>query len=368
MTQSPPTRCPHASAMATCWILPPDVIARVAEEGGPEDREAALRTIAASTAFRTRRGMVTSLLRQADLSLSALGLLAEPTGVGNTVYDMQSGGAAQLPGRRARGEGDSPSDDKNVNEAYDGAKATQALFMSAFDRNSIDDNGMELVSSVHYGTDFDNAFWNGSQMVYGDGSGRLFIKGGMTEISIIGHEMAHGITQFTAGLVYRTQSGALNESYSDVLGSLVKQHSLGQSADEADWLIGAGIVGPALRGEALRSMKQPGTAFEMDRQPGHMDDYVDLPDDNDPRNDNGGVHINSGIPNRAFYLAATAIGGKAWEKAGTIWYTTLTEKLDRTSQFVPAAEATVQVAAELFGSGGSEEAAVRRAWEDVGVL
>jgi Zn-dependent metalloprotease len=113
-------------------------------------------------------------------------------------------------------------------------------------------------------------------------------------------------------------------------------------------------------------MSQPGTAYSGDRQPGHMDDYVDLPDDNDPRNDNGGVHINSGIPNHAFYLAATALGGHAWEAAGIIWYTALTTRLGPSTQFDEAARATVEVAGELFGD--AEEKAVRKAWEEVGVL
>ena len=99
-----------------------------------------------------------------------------------------------------------------------------------------------------------------------------------------------------------------------------------------------------------------------------MDDYLNLPDDNDPRNDNGGVHINSGIPNRAFYLVATAIGGNAWEAPGQIWYQTLTERLQPRSDFREAAEATVEAAADLFGAGGSQEQAVQKAWEEVGVL
>ena len=119
-------------------------------------------------------------------------------------------------------------------------------------------------------------------------------------------------------------------------------------------------------GRALRSMKAPGTAWEGDQQPATMDDYVELPDDNDPRNDNGGVHINSGIPNHAFYLAATALGGYAWETAGRVWYVTLTELLGPESQFTDAAQATVEVARELFGD--EVERAVTDAWSRVGVL
>src|SRR5207302_1639496 len=134
----------------------------------------------------------------------------------------------------------------------------------------------------------------------------VFVRGGLTkDVDVIAHELTHGVTQLTAALEYSKQPGALNESISDVFGSLVKQHHLKQTADHADWLIGAGILGSALHGQALRSMKAPGTANDLDRQAGSMSGYADLPDDNDPAHDNGGVHINSGIPNRAFYLAAT---------------------------------------------------------------
>ncbi|MDQ4133583.1 MAG: M4 family metallopeptidase [Actinomycetota bacterium] len=368
-------RRPNPSASActcspvVCFILPPDVLERVAREGGDEDRQAAMKTLAASSGMRARRSVVGNVLRELNVPLADVPFLALPKGERRTVYDVEGGGSFDLPGKKVRGEGDPPSDDESVNEAYDGADKTYDLYKEVYGRDSLDDRGMELISSVHYGVDFDNAFWQGSQMVYGDGSGRIFAKGGLTKaVDVIGHEMTHGVVQFTAGLIYRKQSGALNESFADVMGSLVKQYSRDQSADEADWILGEGILGPALNGKGLRSLKEPGTAYEGDRQPGHMDDYVDLPDDNDPSNDNGGVHINSGIPNRAFQLAATAIGGKAWEKAGQIWYTTLTSKLDANAQFVPTAEATVEVAGELFGSGSDEETAVRQAWEEVGVL
>jgi Zn-dependent metalloprotease len=205
--------------------------------------------------------------------------------------------------------------------------------------------------------------------LYGDGSGRIFVVGGLTKaIDVIAHELTHGVTDFTAGLEYSKQSGALNESFSDVFGSLVKQWSRGQTADEADWLIGEGILVPEL-GKALGSMKQPGTAYDGDPQPAHMRDYKDLPDDNDPRNDNGGVHINSGIPNKAFQLAAAAIGGHAWARAGRIWYATLTgDRLEPTAGFSDAAQATVAFASELFTPGGSKQQAVQAAWEEVGVL
>jgi len=354
-------------SVACCYIAPPDLLARLAEEGTKEQRDAALRTLAASASMRTRRALIGQLLRDPQTRGAALAFMVTPAGTRRTVYDARHGGQNSLPGTRVRGEDDQPASDDAVNEAFDGAGKTYDFYEQILGRNSIDGQGMEIVSSVHFGTDYDNAFWNGSQMVYGDGSGQLFTVGALTKsLDVIGHELTHGVTQFTAGLEYHTQPGALNESISDVFGSLIKQYSLGQSADQADWLIGEGTLLPEL-GKALRSMKDPGTAFKWDNQPGHMRDYQDLPDDNDPRHDNGGVHINSGIPNKAFYLAAAAIGGNAWEKAGRVWYTALTERFQPTTDFEQAAKLTVEVAGELF-AGGTEQAAVQQAWQDVGVL
>ena len=186
-------------------------------------------------------------------------------------------------------------------------------------------------------------------------------------LDIIGHELAHGVTEDEAGLIYFQQSGALNESMSDVFGSLVKQYSLRQTADRADWLIGAGLFTEAVQGDALRSMKAPGTAYDdpvlgKDPQPAHMDDYVKT------MADNGGVHINSGIPNHAFYSVATQLGGYAWERAGLIWYEALRDSgLRSNTGFRRFARLTASVAERLFGRGSTEHEAVRTAWREVGL-
>jgi Zn-dependent metalloprotease len=328
-----------------CYIAPPHILVRMIEEGDEHERAAALRTLASSASLRTQRSLVTDLVRR-DADLRALGVLPAPAGGQRAVYDNQNQGRSNLPGKLVRSEGDPAVADAAVNEAYDGAGATYSFYEAAYQRDSVDGQGASLLSTVHYGVDFDNAFWNGSQMVYGDGSGRLFNKGALTKsLDVIGHELTHGVTQFTAGLEYSKQSGATNEHISDVFGSLVKQYKLQQTADQADWLIGEGTLVATL-GQALRSMKAPGTAWKFDDQPAKMSDYRDLPDDNDPRHDNGGVHINSGIPNHAFYLAATAIGGHAWETAGKVWYRALTERLQPRAQFTDLAEATIALAAE----------------------
>lgn len=360
----------HHALFGGCSILSPDILIQIAERGSTrEDRDAATTTLAASAALRARRAIVTQMVHQNLVSVASL--MPTSTGERNTVYDVAGGGSWQLPGTLARGEDDEGGTDTAVDQAWEGADQTYRFYLDVLGRDSIDDRGMELVSSVHYGTDFDNAFWNGTQMVYGDGSGRIFVKGGLTSaIDVIGHELTHGVTQYTAGLEYSKQPGALNESLSDVFGSLVKQRALGQTVDEADWLIGADILGTAFTNNntALRSMKAPGTANDFDQQPSDMGQYVDLPDDNDPRHDHGGVHINSGIPNHAFYRVAMALGGYAWERAGRIWFRALSQGLRSDSDFQAAAEATVTAATELFPDSGEESDAVHQSWKEVGVL
>jgi Zn-dependent metalloprotease len=352
----------------SCFIVPPDLLAYVIAEGDAAERDAAVRTIAASAALRAQRQLVGTLMRTLDVDVARFDLLPVAPTSQRSVYDSEHGGRTALPGTLVRSEGDPPSSDAAVNEAYDGAGTTFAFYRDAYDRNSIDGQGLELVSSVHYGVRYENAFWNGVQMVYGDGGGQLFNPGAFTRaLDVIAHELTHGVTQYTAGLEYSRQPGALNESFSDVFGVLAKQFAASQVADEDEekWLVGAGSL-VSKWGRALRSMKAPGTAWQGDQQPDGMDGYVELPDDNDPSNDNGGVHINSGIPNHAFYLAATAVGGYAWEKVGRVWYVTLTERLTSTAQFADAANATVEVARDLFGD--EVERAVTDAWTQVGVL
>ena len=287
-----------------------------------------------------------------------------PTAPERTIGD--AGGTETLPGTAIRHEGDSTSDDVAVNEAYDGLGATYSLFAEAFDRASIDGAGLPLLASVHYGQQYDNAFWDGGQMVFGDGDGQVF--GRFTaSLSVIGHELSHGVTQYSANLTYDGQSGALNESISDVFGALVEQHAKGQSVADASWLIGEGLFTDQVEGSALRSMKAPGTAYDddvlgKDPQPDSMDGYVETTDDN------GGVHLNSGIPNRAFYLVATAIGGNAWEAPGSIWYDTLTGgTLSSSASFADFAAATAATAATKFGADSTQHKAVLDAWSTVGL-
>src|SRR6478672_7394831 len=273
-----------------------------------------------------------------------------------TIFDAK--GTQTTPGTQVRAEGGAPSRDAAVNEAYDGLGATWELWATAYSRDSLDGKGMPLHATVHYGRNYDNAFWDGTQMVFGDGDGVIF-EPFTKSLDVIGHELAHGVTEHTAGLLYQGQSGALNESISDVFGVLVKQKTLGQSAAQADWLVGADLLNPSVQGRALRDMRNPGTAYDdprlgKDPQPAHMDDYVETQDDN------GGVHINSGIPNRAFVLAADAIGGNAWEGPGAIWYAVVSgDGIKADCDFATFAGLTVAAAGSAHGDGSAEQAAVR---------
>jgi Zn-dependent metalloprotease len=342
--------------MTHCTIVPPHILERVAARADdPALRDIARRTAVLSTAARTER----------RLSAAPPPDPTEDFVPDRTIKDADN--LEQLPGKVVRSEGDAATGDGIADQAYDWLGVTFDFFEAAYRRNSIDGAGLPMISTVHYGKEYDNAFWNGEQMVYGDGDGRLFTAF-TGPLDVTGHELTHGVTQHAANLEYYGQSGALNESLSDVFGSLIKQYHLGQTADQADWLIGQGLLAPGVNGVALRSMKEPGTAYDdpnlgKDPQPGHMDDYVET------YRDNGGVHINSGIPNRAFHLAAIAIGGHAWEHAGRIWYDTLTgDRLTSTSDFKAFAAATVETASRLYGEAADETDAVRNAWTGVGMV
>lgn len=223
---------------------------------------------------------------------------------------------------------------------------------------------MPLVATVHHRRKFNNAFWDGTQMAYGDGDGQIFST--FLETSVIAHEMTHGVVQFSGGLEYQGQSGALNESFSDVFGAMVRQFAEKTDVHASDWLMGKGILGPEIQGVALRSMKMPGTAYSdallgQDPQPFHMDLYVNTQDDN------GGVHINSGIPNHAFFLCCMLMGGNSWEAPGQIWYRTMQQLNNPFASFADWAVGTVQAALAIHGVGSREAMVVRRAWKLVGI-
>lgn len=337
-------------------ILPPHVLDHMMESPDPKVRRIAMENIITSTELRTLRSAV-----PAERSL-ILGI--NSAGVKNReVYDAGGKPAAFLPGKLVRSEGGKKTGNPAADEAYDFAGDTYDFYDTVFGRKSLDNQGLKLVSSVHLGKKFNNAFWNGRQMAYGDGDGVAF--GRFTQsLDVVAHELSHGVVTYSADLVYQDEPGAMNEHMADVFGSLIKQWKLKLTADKADWLIGRELISPAPTRRALRDMANPGTAYTndpllgSDPQPGHIKNKYT------GGSDNGGVHVNSGIPNLAFVLAARAIGGNAWDVAGSIWYEVLTRRLVRTSVFADLAKETIDVSAK---HGAAAKKAVKEAWKKVGL-
>jgi Zn-dependent metalloprotease len=255
------------------------------------------------------------------------------------VYDSQN--TWEQRKKLVRDEGGADTGDPAVDKVYEYAGIVRDYFRKLVGRNSIDNAGMDLILNVHYGEKYMNAFWDGDEMTFGDGDGKIFVS--LTEsLDVVAHELSHGVTQFTADLEYYGESGALNEHFSDVFGSAITQYALKHDAGSADWLIGNEIMGPDLYGETLRSMRAPGMAYNhplmgKDPQPDHMDNYYSGPGDNQ------GVHINSGIPNKAFYLVSMEIGT---DKATLIWYRAL-QNLWSTAKFNDAVDVIVNAARDL---------------------
>jgi len=344
-------------------IIPPYINDKLAQSTNPAVRARAIANIRAAATLRTQRVMSQAMPR--------LMVFAAPAKTKQRlVYDAKM--SDQLPGRLVRSEGQAKVADIAVNQAYDYSGHTYDFYDQLFGRNSLDDNGMTLVSSVHVGevdengrpVPMNNAFWNGKQMAYGDGDNVIF-RTFTGSLDVVGHELTHGVESFTSNLEYRNQSGALNEHFADVFGALVRQWRNGETALKASWLIGAEVLVPAPTRRAIRDMENPGTAFVNDPdlgddpQPGHMNNlYTGMAD-------RGGVHINSGIPNRAFALVAKALKGNAWDVAGRIWYDTMLQ-LTTTSQIADCARVSLQVASTPT-YGATAKKAVKAAWKKVGI-
>lgn len=242
--------------------------------------------------------------------------------------------------------------DKAAVDAHYYAGVVYDYYKSTFGRNGIDNNNMAMKSSVHYSRNYNNAGWTGSQMIYGDGDGIqfTFLSGGL---DVIAHEMTHGVDSYSADLVYQNQSGALSESMADVMGCFAE---FKYQPGKADWLMGEDIYTPNKANDALRSLSNP----TLYNQPDHMNNYYNT------TQDYGGVHTNSGIPNKAAYLIATnsAVGVA---KAEQIYYRALTVYLTSNSNFHDARVAVAQAAADLYGAGGAEVSAVNSAFSAVGI-
>lgn len=327
-----------------CQIIPPHILEELARRG--------------STACKKTLNDIPRILAKRNNSLNNLLLrtLREDQGE-RLVYDSRGEYAQRLA--LARREGENPIADDTVNSAYDASGYVRDYFRDTFGLNSIDDKGLALISNVHYGKNYNNAYWDGDEMTYGDGDGKEF-KNFASAIDVVAHELMHGITQFLSNLEYRAQAGALNEHFSDVFGTVVKQKYLKQDLSEADWLIGDTIVTPAFPGKAIRSLKAPGTANDFDLQPAHMDQFYT------GSADNYGVHINSGIPNKAFYLCCQELG---LDPAALLWFNCL-RSLWRTAGFADFLEILLETSKRLSSEGklpATASATVGRCFSEVGL-
>lgn len=283
-------------------------------------------------------------------------------GKNRTVFDAEE--KYNLPGKEVRVEGSKKCPDEVANNAYDYCGIVYDFFKKRLKRNSFDDNGAELLTTVHYGERYPNAFYNGEQIVMGNGDGEIFLN--FCLLDILGHEWGHGVVSTTANLEYYGQSGALNESYADIFGICAKQFSLNQSSKESNWKIGEGIFTDKINGSCIRNMQYPGTAYDdqkigRDRQPSHIKDMYNGDEDR------GGVHINSSIPSRIFCEYAINIGGYTYNEPLKIWYETLTTKLHRHSDFQDFVNKVQEVIISNYGIGKEYEC-FKEASKSVGLL
>lgn len=344
-------------------IIPEYLLDELSRNQNQAIREAAIQTMAFS------RALVANRLPMSQLAQFESAAAAGTVGLRRLVYTADN--TFNLRRRLMRPEGGPASGDSAVDEAYDGFGNTYNFYQTVFNRNSVDGAGLPMIGTVHIGNEFNNAVWTGREMGFGDGDDVLFTRF-TRSLDVIGHELTHGVVQFNGngGLLYKNQSGALNESTADVFGTLVKQFTLGQDVYQADWLLGSEIMVAA---PSLRSMKDPhqglGTSPNgTPGQPKHMSEYDHTTLDNE------GVHINSGIPNHAFYLFATRLGGNAWDKAGRVWYDTLTRGNLPPGQNAAGDETppftTFQLFADKtvsFTQDVNERNALVQSWADVGI-
>ncbi len=339
-----------------CFIVPKKVLDRFANDKSlpAASRKAFANTRQFEKIWRELRQANTDAAQSTLFLQARLVALAAAPKV--AVYDCKH--STSLPGTPIASP--ATSSDGTAKRTFKETTAVAKFYKAAFGRNSVDNAGMTLLSSIHYDVNYNNAFWNGSQMTYGDGDGQIFVDFTKSN-DVIGHELTHGVTQYTAGLEYEDEPGALNESISDVFGSMFRQWEAGQVSTAADWLIGAGIMGPAAKQRGytcLRDMANPGATHCLSRQPKHYKKYVP----------GGDPHTNSGIPNYAFYLAATAAGGKSWQTVGKVWYAALTDSsATSTMKFRGFAKLTRAAAKRLFPSKTSVYKAVDAAWKGVGI-
>lgn len=343
--------------MCKCFIIPADVLDRLSRDTDlPADARQKLQdTKSVDIHIRNvRENARTLTLAAFAVAPVRAAIAAAPT---VTVYNCQN--SQSLPGAQI----DDPVNggDEDSAQIFNVTTAVAQFYQQVFGRNSIDDAGMTMVSSEHFGQGYNNAFWNGQQMVYGDGDGQIFADFPKGD-DVVGHELTHGVTQYTLQLAYQGDAGGLNEGNSDVFGSMFRQWQAGQDVTAADWLIGSDIIGPAAKAKGytcLRNMANPADTAALAPQPTTYDPATT------PTLD---PHYSSGIPNFAFYKMCMAIGGKSWEKAGQVWYKTLTGLGSSPNlSMSDFASAMRNNANQLYPGDSSVGAAVDQAWTEVGL-
>jgi Zn-dependent metalloprotease len=364
MTQRP-ARHTEGSRCPLCTFLPPFALADLAKATDNDAcRSAAIDTLSVTSHFKTQRALFSQTLFSQQKTLVAA---AAPT---YAVAIYNAGDQEQTPGTLIAKDAQ-PAGDPAAIEAYQSVEVVRKFYEQVFGRNSLDGSGLSIDSSVHYGTSYSNAMWTGQQMIYGDGDGTFYNRF-TVDLDVIGHELTHGVVQYSCNLVYASQPGALNEHLADVFGTVVKQWNLKQSTTDpaTTWLIGEHIF--LQQPNAVRSMKAPGQAYRL-KVASNPDQYVtdqqvaSMADLYTGAQDFGGVHTNSGIPNHAFYLASVAIGGNSWEALGKVWFNVMTGgKLSAQAAFAQFAALTVSQAQDDLGAAASQ--AVEKAWQTVGVL
>jgi Zn-dependent metalloprotease len=339
-----------------CSIVPKDVLERFA---GDKKLNAELRKAAANSArlsdvlrgLRRQSGELTNLAQSMGAHLTVLA--ASPK---VTIYDCKN--TQTLPGTPVPSPKNSK--DPTAKRAFLETTSVAKFYKAVFNRNSIDDAGMTMMSSIHFGRNFNNAMWNGTQMVYGDGDGKLFtdFTGGN---DVIGHELTHGVTQHSLQLSYSGDAGGLNESVSDCFGSMFRQWEGGQDVMKADWLIGSDIIGPVAKSKGfncLRNMANPADKAALAAQPTQ---YSQITPGMDP-------HYSSGPPNLAFAAACQTFGGKSWDRIGQIWYAALTTSGANPNMSMPQfAARTRQIATQMYSGEAAVAAAVDTGWRKVGL-
>ncbi len=259
----------------------------------------------------------------------------------------------RIPGTLVLQETSGSTTDAVINTIHSHTGTVYDYYKNRHNRDSYNNAGATLISTGHYNRNYVNAYWNGSQMVYGDGDGVQ--SGPLCVLDVVGHELTHAVTERTAGLIYQNQSGALNEAMSDIFGSFIEKYKDDvQGTNQFDWLIGEDCWTPKTAGDALRYMDNPAR--------GQQPDKMSSPYYYTGTGDNGGVHYNSGVPNHAAYRMV-AIHGMSFVDAEKIHYRALTNYLTSSSNFVAARLALTQAATDLFGAASSQVSAVKAAYD-----